>query len=125
MRDLEEEQKQAMLVSAREWASRWYDCVPKIEYGATSASIRHILLSVRRQVQTFWKGEAEYLPSRVIYRRMVEMDDLMIRRVFSALPKSERDTLIAEAKASVKKHGGTTEAHKARLLRKRFGIPTP
>ena len=125
MPDLENEQKEALLVSLKDWASRWSRFDPKIEYGATSATIRRILLQVKRQIRQFAEYEGPYLPSRVLYRRMIHMDDLMIRRVFNSLPESERDTLIAEAKASVKKHGGTKEAHKARLLRKQFGIPTP
>ena len=124
MTDLENEQKRVWLASLEGWATQWCAFDPIIEYGAASASIRRILLQVRRQISQFSQYEGPYLPSRTIYRRMCEIDDLMIRRVFSAMPKGERDTLMAEAEASVKKHGSVVEAHRARLIRERFGIPT-
>ena len=72
---------------------------------------------------SFCAFQAEMLPARVVYRRMAMFEEMMIRGAFNAMSREDRDNLMAEAKASVKKHGGKLDAHKARIIHERYGIP--
>jgi hypothetical protein len=119
----EQQDAEGMRELMRDWASRWATVDPLIDYGATSISIRRQILAARKRILHFSEYEGPYLPSRVLFRRMWEMDDTLLRLIYQILPKGERATLDAEAKASMEKHGSVEEAHRARLLRDRFGIP--
>lgn len=85
--------------------------------------VRKALMRARGKTMSFCAFEAEHTVSRVLYRRLVLLDEMTVRMVFNAMDRESRDNLMAEAKASVKKHGGKTEAHKARLIHELYGIP--
>ena len=123
MTDTEERDARASRELMRDWAARWVEVDPPVEYGAASASIRRQILIAKRSIRQFATYEGPYLPSRTLYRRMCEMDDVLLRVVFGALPKAERDRIDAEAEASVKKHGSVKAAFRAITIRDRFGIP--
>lgn len=123
MTDTEEKAAIAARELMQDWAARWVEVDPKVEHGAASASIRRQILIAKRNIRQFATYEGQYLPSRTLYRRMCEMDDTLLRVVFGALPKAERDRIDAEAEASVKKHGSVKEAFRAIAIRDRFGIP--
>jgi hypothetical protein len=140
------EEQGAILDAADEIERLWRDCPPSKEerdrlellaqvsiwhdmwglaeeFPARDAQVRRAMLRAKRQIDRFWILEAHELPSRVLYRRVVLLDDMAIRMVKNALFKSGRDSLRDEAKASVKNHGGPREAHEARIIRSRYGIP--
>lgn len=119
----EQSDSEAMRATLKEWVARWVPVDPPEEYGAASATIRRHIVGTRDRILRFASFEGPFLPSRVLFRRMVEMDDTLIRNVYAALSARDRDSIDAEARASVEKHGSVEEAHRARLIRDRFGIP--
>ena len=85
--------------------------------------VRKALMRARNKSMSFCAFQAEMLPARVVYRRLVLLDEMTVRMVFNAMDRESRDNLMAEAKASVKNHGGKLDAHKARIIHERYGIP--
>ncbi len=121
----EETAHKAMCVTLEEWGARWVALDPKSVPGGASATILARIDEFRGRIVRFVRDEGPFLPSRVLFRRMVAMDDCLIRIIYESLPADECATLDAEAAASVEAYGSVIEAHRARLLRDRFGIPRP
>ena len=119
----EEDDRLELLKQVRAWYDEWQDvdadCHPHESRGPVRAAILH----ARRIVMDFCEFEAYTLPSRILRRRVVLLDDQVVRMVNNALPNINRDTLEAEVTTSVKNHGGPAKAQRARLLRSRYGIP--
>jgi hypothetical protein len=118
----EERDRLELLKQVRIWHDMWGLAIE--EFPIThKAGVWRAMLRVKKKIIRFCLLEAHELPSRVLYRRVVLLDDMAIRVVRNALSRPERDSLRDEAKASVKNHGGPREAHEARIIRSRYGIP--
>lgn len=89
----------------------------------SKGQVRKAIFRARDKAMSFCAFQAEMLPARVVYRRLVLLDEMTVRMVFNAMDRESRDNLMAEAKASVEKHGGKLEAHKAKLIHELYGIP--
>lgn len=118
----EHEEHIEMLGQLREWKRRWTDVNPSF---TAEPEARRAILQMRQSVITFSDYEGPFLPSRVLFRRMWEMDDRLIRRIYQGMSETDRAILDAEVEASVKKHGSVPAAHRARLIRELHGIPAP
>jgi hypothetical protein len=103
------------------WARAWWDF--DAEGLKVSNPVRAGLIRSKTNVLEFCKEEAYLLPSRVLYRRMVLLDEMVVRRVFSTMPQEDRDTLLCEAYASAKKPKETYWGVKSRLIHDKYGIP--
>ena len=119
----EEDDRLELLKEVAEWRNEWYDVDADCHRHESRGPVRAAILHARRIVMDFCELEAKHLPSRVLHRRVVLLDEQVVRMVNNALPSVNRDTLEAEVKTSVKNHGGPAKAHRARLLRSRYGIP--
>lgn len=110
-----------LLKRARIWHDMWEIAVE--EFPTHEGWIQSAMLRVKKKITRFCILEAGELPSRVLYRRVMLLDDMAIRAVTNAMTRADRASLRDEAKASVKNHGGPKSAHKARIIRDRYGIP--
>jgi hypothetical protein len=119
----EEEDRQEAFRQLAVWCAGWGVLVIDQRRGRSRDRVYSAILRAAGAVMKFCEEEAHLLPSRVLYRRVVLLDDMAIRVVRNALSKPERDSLRDEAKASVKNHGGPKKAHEARIIRDRYGIP--
>jgi hypothetical protein len=119
----EERDQRELLKRVRAWHNEWLDVDADCHSWESRGPVRAAILHARRNVIDFCTLEAGYLPSRVLRRRVLLLDDQVVRMVNNALPKINRVTLDAEVAASVINHGGPAKAHRARLLRSRYGIP--
>lgn len=117
----EERDRLELLKQVRIWCGMWE--LVATDPPGNNAPVRRAIIRMQRGVGRFWAREARELPSRVLYRRVVLLDDMAIRMVKNALSEPGRDSLRDEAKASVKNHGGPKKAHEARIIRDRYGIP--
>lgn len=112
----------ALVEEAGKLYRAWFDYFVGDQLPA-KGPVRKALTRAGRKSMSFCAFQAEHTVSRVLYRRLVLLDETTVRMVFNAMDRESRDNLMAEAKASVKKHGGKTEAHKARLIHELYGIP--
>ena len=119
----EEEDCLELLKRVMRWYDEWVDVDADCQSHESRGPVRGAILHARRIVMDFCENEAHTLPSRVLHRRVILLDDRVVWMVNNALPNMNRDTLEAEVKTSVKNHGGPTKANRARLLRSRYGIP--
>jgi hypothetical protein len=119
----EEEDRQERFRQLAVWCAKWGVLVIDQHRGRSRDQVYSAILRAAGTVMKFCEEEAHLLPSRVLCRRVVVLDDMAIRMVNNALPSADRDTLEAEVTTSVKNHGGPAKAHRTRLLRCRYGIP--
>ena len=119
----EEHDRLELLKRVRSWYDEWQDVDADCHSWESRGPVRAALIHAKRIVMDFCQEEAYTLPSRVLHRRVILLDDQVVRMMNNALPNVNRDTLEAEVKTSVKNHGGPAKAHRARLLRSRYGIP--
>ena len=118
----EESDHAGLVEKAGELYRAWFDYTLDERLPA-AGPVRKALMRARGKAMSFCAFEAEHTVSRVLYRRLVLLDETTVRMVFNAMDRESRDNLMAEAKASVKKHGGKLDAHKARIIHERYGIP--
>jgi len=103
------------------WARAWWNF--DAEGLKTSNPVRAGLIRSKKNVLEFCKEEAYLLPSRVLYRRMVLLDEMVVRRVFMSMADGDRATILREVNASAKKRGKTYWGVKSRLIHDKYGIP--
>lgn len=117
----EEKERLARVEEMEAWARLWWDF--DAEDLNVSNPVRAGLIRSKRNVLEFCKEEAYLLPSRVLYRRMVLLDEMVVRRVFNSMPDGGRATIVSEVLASAKNPGETCLGVKSRLIHDMYGIP--
>lgn len=117
----EEEERLARVEEMEAWARAWWDF--DAEGLDVSNPVRAGLIRSKKNVLEFCEEEAYLLPSRVLYRRMVLLDEMVVRRVFRSMPREGRDRIVAEVKASTTDHEETYLGMKSRLIHNLYGIP--
>lgn len=119
----EEKDRLELLRQVRIWYDMWADVDADCHPHESRGPVRGAIIHARKIVMHFCEVEAHQLPSRVLRRRVVALDEQVVRMVNNALPAIGRANLRDEAKASVKNHGGPAKAHEARIIRDKYGIP--
>lgn len=117
----EEEELAARIDEMEAWALAWFDY--DVDGKRPRGKMRAGLLRSKKNILEFCREEAYQLPSRVLYRRMVQLDEMVVRRIFNSMPKADRDILTAEVSASAKAAGETYWGEKSRLIHNMYGIP--
>ncbi len=119
----EEEDRQERYRQVGVWCAMWGVFVIDQHRGKSRDRVYSAILRAAGAVMKFCEEEAHLLPSRILYRRIIQLEEQTVRIIWNATSGKTRDNLVDEAKASVKNHGGPEKAHKARIIRDRYGIP--
>lgn len=119
----EEEDRQERFRQLAVWCAKWGVLVIDQHRSKSRDRVYSAILRAGGAVMKFCEEEAHLLPSRVLYRRTIELEERTIRIIWNATSGEARDSLVAEAKASAKNHGGPEKAHKARAICDKYGIP--
>jgi hypothetical protein len=117
----EESERLARVEEMEDWARAWWDF--DAEGLDASSPVRAGLIRSKRNVLEFCEEEAYLLPSRILYRRMALLDEMVVRWVFNSISQKDRDRIVAEAKASAKNPGKPCWGEKSRLIHDMYGIP--
>lgn len=119
----EEEDRQERFRQLAVWCAMWGTMVIDQHRSKSRDRVYSATLRAASAVMKFCEEEAHLLPSRVLYRRIIQLEEQTTRIIWNATSGKARDSLVAEVKASVKDHGGPEKAHKARAIRDKYGIP--
>ena len=125
MGSIEEARWADLMRDLREWLGKWEAIeIDSLCGYRLRGEFRKAMLKSRSEVRSLCLNEGWMLPSGPLYNRMVMLDDRIIRRIFMAAPEPDRASILAEATEYANTHGGSVEAHKSRLIRSRYGIPS-